>query len=122
MNARMFAKRWAAHCIITMGLAGATPLVSVAAPQQLLGKTIVVRNSLTIEYKDPNGNVTTTKNTAERTIYVSTLGRVFSRLKNLLKRESDCQYTGRSDTRTNQIKSDAIQYRVQGNTLISDQT
>ena len=68
--------------VCAVALIGLTclPLSALAAPAELLNKTVTVSYTITIPAKGPNGVVRTGSRNATRTIYISSAGRVFGRV------------------------------------------
>jgi hypothetical protein len=87
-----------------------------AAPQQLLEKTVVLDGEATIVVQRNDGTVYTQKYGLNRIIYISKLGRIFSRTT-----------TGASGSTVKHEqapgeKSDERRYRIEGSALVSRET
>jgi hypothetical protein len=66
------------------------PVAAVAAPAELLNKTITVSYTTTIPGKSPDGQTITGVRNAVRTIYISSAGRIFARV---FRRDRDASAT-----------------------------
>lgn len=91
--------------------------VAYAAPQQLLEKTIFLDGTVTMIYKKGDGPTASSKWNSRRIIYVSSAGRVFSRVT----RSNDTQSF--TDDRSPEAKASAEpQFTIRGNTIVSRDT
>ncbi len=83
--------RWsklARACFIAASLA--CPTLALAAPAELLNKTITVSYTTTIPGKSADGQAITGVRNAMRTIYISSAGRIFARV---FRRDRDASAT-----------------------------
>jgi hypothetical protein len=86
---------------------------AAAVPKQLLGKTITIQGTVTVTGRDDQGKTFTGDQPANRVIYVSKLGRVFSRIK--LSGGSN----NWSEEQTPGARAQERTYRVEGNAIRS---
>jgi hypothetical protein len=68
-----------ANAVVLIGFA-CSPLSAIAAPVELLNKTVTVSYTVTIPAKGPDGTVRSGSRNATRTIYISSAGRAFGRV------------------------------------------
>ena len=108
--------RWSTAFVVLTALATATP--GRAAPQQLLGKHIVLRETQTIVGQPlAGGQQATAKQSQERIIYISSVGRIFARL-NL----TSGNVTAVREQSPNNSPQDDTTYRWQGDVLVGTST
>ena len=86
------------------------PTVARAAPAELLNKTITVNYSTAIPAKGSDGSTTIATRSSVRTIYISSAGRIFTRL---VRQD---RHSGISDTRNNEPENN--NFHFEGDKLI----
>src|SRR5205085_7344809 len=67
-----------------------SPAVALAAPSELLNKTISISYTTTIPGKSPDGQTISGVRNAVRTVYISSAGRIFARV---FRRDRDASAT-----------------------------
>jgi hypothetical protein len=78
------------HWLAIIGLIGCSPAPALAAPAELLNKTITVSYTFTIPGKSSDGQTISGVRNSVRTIYISSAGRIFARV---FRRDRDASAT-----------------------------
>jgi hypothetical protein len=95
----IFLNRRSRICLASIALVPLTSAAASAAPAGLLGKTVTLGYSQSVLTKFPDGAVKTTTKSQNRTIYISSTGRVFMRTtRRNNANESDLRESGPEQT------------------------
>jgi hypothetical protein len=94
--------------VVVAGAGFSLPTIALAAPAELFNKTITVNYSTAIPAKGSDGSTKVATRSSVRTIYISSAGRVFTRL---IRRDS-----GMSDTKDREPESN--NFRFEGGKLV----
>jgi len=107
---------WPTAFVVVTALAAATP--AHAAPKQLLGKHLSLRGSVTIVGQPiEGGESVTSKQSVERTVYISSAGRIFVRMNS-----SNGSQTAVREQSPHNAPADDVSYRWQGDALVGTST
>ena len=96
-----------------VGVVALSSTTAVAAPSEILNKTITVSYTTTIPGKSPEGQAISGVRNSVRTVYISSAGRVFARVH---RRDRDASHTKEAGP-----GDEANTFRFEGNKLVGVQ-
>jgi hypothetical protein len=117
MKPLTFPIRLVSRCVVATLFVATISGSCNAAPQQMLGKSIVLRATSTYIIEKPNGTAYPDHHTSEAVIYISTLGRVFIR-----KQLQTATSVDRRSKTTERSPDEAKDIHWNGNDLVSSRT